>query len=79
MEKLRMGIVGAGIWGETHASIYNEHPFAKTVAICDQNRSKAEALAAKFGIEEIYTDYREMAEKLFVSPHRQTSLQLTNM
>lgn len=63
MEKLRMGIVGAGIWGETHASIYNEHPFAMTVAICDQNRSKAEALAAKFGIEEIYTDYREMAVK----------------
>lgn len=58
-----MGIVGAGIWGETHASIYNEHPFAETVAICDKDRTKAEALAAKFGIKEVYTDYREMAVK----------------
>ena len=63
MEKLRMGIVGAGIWGETHASIYNEHPFAQTVAICDKDKGRAEALAAKFGVEEVYTDYREMAEK----------------
>lgn len=58
-----MGIVGAGIWGETHASIYNEHPFAETVAICDKDKAKAEALAAKFGIKEVYTDYREMAVK----------------
>lgn len=63
MKELRMGIVGAGIWGETHASIYNEHPFARTVAICDKDRSRAEALAAKFGVEEVYTDYREMAAK----------------
>ncbi len=63
MEKLRMGIVGAGTWGETHASIYNEHLFAQTVAICDSNRTRAEQMAAKFGIEEVYTDYREMAQK----------------
>lgn len=63
MEKLRMGIVGAGIWGETHASIYNEHLFAQTVAICDKDRAKAERLAAKFGIKEVYTDYKEMAQK----------------
>lgn len=63
MEKLRMGIVGAGIWGETHASIYNEHPFAQTVAICDKDAAKAQALAGKFGISEVYTDYREMALK----------------
>ncbi len=63
MEKLRMGIVGAGTWGETHASIYNEHLFAQTVAVCDSNRTRAEQMAARFGIEEVYTDYREMAQK----------------
>ena len=25
MKQIRMGIVGAGTWGETHASIYAEH------------------------------------------------------
>jgi len=63
MNQLRMGIVGAGIWGETHAGIYNEHPLAKTVAICDKDKAKAEAMAAAFGVGEVYTDYREMAEK----------------
>lgn len=63
MEKIRMGIVGAGVWGETHAGIYNEHQFAEAVAICDSNREKAEKLAAKFGIKEVYTDYKEMAQK----------------
>ena len=63
MEKLRMGIVGAGTWGETHAGIYNDHAFAETVAICDMNRERAEALAAKFDVKEVYTDYKEMAEK----------------
>ncbi len=60
---LKMGIVGAGTWGETHAGIYNEHPFAETVAICDVNKAKAEAMAAKYGIPEVYSDYKEMAAK----------------
>lgn len=63
MEKLKMGIVGAGIWGETHAGIYNEHPFAEIVAVCDLNKAKAESLAAKFNVKEVYTDYKEMAKK----------------
>ena len=63
MKKLKMGIVGAGIWGETHVRIYNEHVFAETVAICDKDKSRAEALAAKYNVKEVYTDYKEMAEK----------------
>ena len=39
-----MGIVGAGTWGRTHASIYAEHLFADPVAICDMNEARAERL-----------------------------------
>ena len=39
LRQIRMGIVGAGTWGETHASIYAEHLFANPVAICDMNRA----------------------------------------
>ena len=63
MEKLKMGIVGAGVWGATHAGIYEEHAFAETVAICDENESKAKALAAKYNVAAVYTDYKEMLEK----------------
>ena len=40
MKQIRMGIVGAGTWGETHASIYAEHLFADPVAICDMMKKE---------------------------------------
>ena len=55
MKQIRMGIVGAGTWGETHASIYAEHLFADPVAICDMNEERARAIADKYGIRKVYT------------------------
>ncbi len=43
IKQIRMGIVGAGTWGRTHASIYAEH-IADPVAICDMNKERAERL-----------------------------------
>lgn len=63
MEKLKMAIVGAGTWGENHARIYDDHPCVEMVAVCDSNVEKAQRLAAKFGIKQVYSDYREMAKK----------------
>lgn len=40
LKQIRMGIVGAGTWGATHASIYAEHICADPVAICDMNKEK---------------------------------------
>ena len=64
MEKIKMGIVGLGVWGQTHASIYNEHPYAEVVAVCDKDEQALEKMKRKYpSIKETYTDYREMAEK----------------
>ena len=41
MKQIRMGIVGAGTWGQTHASIYAEHICAIPVAICDSREERA--------------------------------------
>ena len=57
--QLKIAIVGAGIWGENHARIYQEHPFAQVVAICDLNRDKARQLADQFGVP-AYADYHAM-------------------
>ena len=46
---LKMAIIGAGTWGESHASIYAEHPQSECVAICDTNRERADAFAARHG------------------------------
>ena len=63
MKRVKIGIVGAGIWGEVHASIYNEHYFTDLVAICDKDISLAKKVADMYNIPEVYADYREMAEK----------------
>lgn len=57
---LKLAIVGAGVWGDTHAGIFAEHPGAVNVAVCDKNEKLAAAVAQKYGIKEVYTDYREM-------------------
>lgn len=63
MEKIKIGVVGAGVWGATHAAIYDEHPMAEFVAICDKDVARAQAIADQYGIKEVYSDYHEMAEK----------------
>ena len=63
MEKLKMAIVGAGIWGENHARIYKAHPFAEIVAICDMNLKKAEDVAHRVGIAKVYEDYKQMFDE----------------
>ena len=55
--KVKMAIIGAGTWGMNHARIFNAHPFAQTVAICDTNRQRAQAVAGSLGIPQVYKDY----------------------
>ncbi len=63
MKTIRMGIVGAGVWGANHASIYNEHPGVELISVCDRDIARAQAIADKYGIPEVFTDYTEMARK----------------
>lgn len=62
MSKIRVAIVGAGTWGQTHASIYRQHPQVEVCAVCDVNLQKAREMAAKIGIGDghVYADHREM-------------------
>lgn len=57
---LKIAIIGAGVWGDTHAGIFAEHPNTENTAVCDLDVKKASAVAEKYGIKDVYTDYREM-------------------
>ena len=65
METLKMGIIGAGTWGETHAHIYDSHPNVKLAAVCDLNYARAKQVAGKFGLPDsaVYTSHKEMLNK----------------
>lgn len=60
MKAFRIAIVGAGVWGDTHASIYCEHPLAEPVAVCDKNEERARALAKKYSIPKVYTEVDDL-------------------
>lgn len=64
MEKLKIGIVGAGnIACSSHLPAYAKCENAEVVAIADLNRERAEEAAKKFGIPEVYGSVEEMLEK----------------
>ncbi len=60
MDKIKMAIIGAGLWGENHAKIYNAHPLAEVAAVCDLDVAKARGVAERQRIPKVYGDYMEM-------------------
>ena len=74
MEKLKTGIVGCGKVGDFHAKAYANLANSAFAAVCDANKERAEAFAARYGVK-AYTDVEEMchAERLDVvsvcTPH----------
>lgn len=59
--QLRTGLIGAGMWGRTHALAYHDHALTKLTAICDLDEAKARALADEFDIPKVYRTAEELA------------------
>ncbi len=58
-EHVRVGIVGVGI-GSVHAHGYSKLPNVEIAALCDIDTGRAEALAGRYGVKSIYSDYEAM-------------------
>ena len=52
---LKIGVVGMGGIGNTHASAYVNDALSELVAVCDWQKERADAAAAKFGVPAYYT------------------------
>ncbi|OAS23078.1 Gfo/Idh/MocA family protein [Paenibacillus oryzisoli] len=64
MNKLRVGIVGAGkIFEGSHAPAWAANPAVEIVAICDTYLPNAEEQANKLGVRRVYRDYKDMLEQ----------------
>jgi predicted dehydrogenase len=60
MKKIKFGIVGSGLWGQTHAEAYNAHPMAELTAVCDVIEEKAKSFADAFGVEKVYNSAADL-------------------
>jgi predicted dehydrogenase len=57
--KIRVAIIGLG-FGAEFIPIYQRHPDAELVAICQRNEQKLNEIGNAFGIEKRYTSYEEL-------------------
>lgn len=61
-EKIRFGMIGAGMVAPHHAKALSQIPEAELVAVADQIESRAKSLAEKYTAK-WYTDYHKLLEK----------------
>ncbi len=59
-EKLPVGLIGTGTWGETHLKAYTYDPLVELVCICDKNPELLAQRAEEYGVAETTTDYQEL-------------------
>jgi len=63
-DRVRVGIIGTSWYADmSHLARIKSHPRAELAAVCGRNRARAEEMAGKYGIPQLFTDYREMIEK----------------
>ena len=63
VQTFRVGIVGCGGMGDSHATAYAGNPGTELVAAMDITEGAAKGLAEKFSIPAVYADYQQMLEK----------------
>ena len=61
MSKLRVGVAGAGVFGNYHAQKAAASPKTTLTGIFDVDGARAGAMAASFGVD-AFTDYRKLIE-----------------
>ena len=55
MKQVRVGVVGAGMWGTVHVRAYAQHAGAEVVAVCDLDEARAREVATLWHIPKWYT------------------------
>ncbi|MHB8629773.1 MAG: Gfo/Idh/MocA family protein [Aggregatilineales bacterium] len=60
-QPIRIGFIGTSWWMDgTHLPIFKADPRVEMVAICGRNRERAQEMATKYGIANVFTDYGDM-------------------
>jgi predicted dehydrogenase len=60
-ERIRVGVIGTSWWADLHhLPQFTADTRVQVVAICGRNRERAQAMATKYEIPHVFTDYREM-------------------
>ena len=61
--RVRVGVVGCGIWGQMHIRAYLQHPSADLVGICDKDEGRATEAARKFAVSKSFSDINDLLDE----------------
>ncbi|BDZ46169.1 Gfo/Idh/MocA family protein [Naasia aerilata] len=59
---VRVGVVGTTWYAETHLRALQSHPSARLVALAGRDQEKAREVADRYGIPQVFADYRAMIQ-----------------
>jgi predicted dehydrogenase len=59
-ERLKVGVVGLGIWGQNHPLVYDDYQRAELAVVCDLDEEKARTVAERYHCDWT-TDIQELA------------------
>ena len=60
MEKVQVGVIGVGAFGDSHVVGYQSLPYVNLAAVCDVNPERAQHIAERYNIPKWYTDYHQL-------------------
>ena len=60
MNRLRIGVIGLGWFGEVHCDAISAVPSLELAALCTRTESRLSELAEKYGVKNACTDYHEL-------------------
>ncbi len=58
--KKGFGVIGVGVWGETHLKAYSSSPIVDLVGICDKNAELLGRRQSEYGVPYATGDYKEL-------------------
>ena len=62
-KKYRVAVIGAGAIGHNHIQGFQQSPYAKVTAIAEKSLVRGEEAIKKFGIPDLYEDYRQILRR----------------
>jgi predicted dehydrogenase len=62
MRQIKAAVIGTGFMGEAHAEALRRVPGVEVVAVVSHKKERAEALAAKYGVEHAFDDWRRVLD-----------------
>jgi len=62
MDKVKIGLIGLGRWGEVELSVLSTLPYVDVVAVCSRSEERCKKICKNYGIKKYYLDFQEIIQ-----------------